>query len=194
MTITHLENNCALVALNQLKPEIPEEKLIRICRAEGYDEEHGMFILHILTAAAALNIKLRHIQHKRTLHQTLELVKNDVALIQVTGHILVANRGIPIDPNIEHRRSRRRVLGLYVCDNATTRPRRSWANSDDPAFYFVKDVRLDTQRNSYKRRVYEEVFKILPLGTATHLASLRPCGYTRKMLKRHYERGDVELC
>jgi hypothetical protein len=195
-----------MVAFKQVVPHIPDRAIVDACMSSGFTEWLGMLPHQIEIAADVLGLKYtvadllqykpthctRDRRKAMTLNQALAATSTKVCLIRITGHIIASNCGVPIDPNMKRRGARRRVLGIYVLHNATIAKRQSWDISGDPSIQFVHDVRHDTRSGSSRAAMYDEIFDFLvdPM-TPARLSELKSFGYTRKMLKRHIERGDV---
>lgn len=206
MKISKFENNCAMVAFATVLPCRDEDEIIKACVDAGFTEWMGMLPQQIECAADTLGLeytnadlttyKPTHCTSDRrkslTLNQALTATNNDVCLIRVTGHILASNRGIPLDTNMNKRGARRRVLGIYVLHNATIPSNDALAIPDDPEILFVNDVRHDTRAQSSRRAIYDAVYVyIADPALPVRFSELKQFGYTRSMLRRHIERGDV---
>lgn len=201
--IRHYENNCAMVAMHQVAPHLSELDIIVACMSSGWREDMGMLPMQIQKALDKLRLEwtcldddlqvcLDDMRKNMTLNQALKHTEEHVCLIRVNGHVLASNRGIPLDTNMRIRGARRRVLGIYVIHNATIEARQSWAITENPTIQFVHDITHDTRKGSQRRAIYERVMKELcdPALPIT-FEELRPLGYTRRMLRRHIERGDA---
>ena len=198
-----------MISIHQIRPDITETLIIDACIEGGFEPDIGMLPQQIYSALDILDIgysladmvRLKPTHGQRgdmrtnmTLQQALILTSDDVCLIRVTGHVLASNRGIPLDPNVGRRGSRRRVLGIVMIHDATIEARRPWIKSDNPMIQFVRDLRSDTQKGSYRFRVYDAVMKHISDPTMpVRFQEIRHLGYTKKMLRRHYERGDVQI-
>lgn len=206
MNIQDFDNNCAMVAFQQVLPCRDEAQIIEACITSGFTEWLGMLPHQIEQAADKLGLQYTHadlVQYKptirdgdartsMTLNQALAMTSTETCLIRVTGHVLASHHGIPLDVNMRKRGARRRVLGLYVLHNATLQRQTSWDITRDPEIVFVHDIRHDTRARSSRRVVYDRVFEYLgDPARPVRFSELRQLGYTRKMLKRHVERGDV---
>lgn len=206
MKIDNYDNNCGPTAFHQILPDRSEREILRACFKAGYHPDIGMLPTMIHQAADLLGLQWESIELRRikpshgargdmrnnlTLSQALLALPDDVCLIRVNGHVLASNRGLSLDPNIAHRGSRRRVLEIMTIHNATIPGRCPGIEFDDPLIRFARDILSETQRKSYRRQVYERVVHAVGLNDAIRFSELRPCGYTRKMLKRHHQRGDV---
>lgn len=208
MKIDYYENNCGLVALHSIIPDRDETAIVAACMEAGFEPDIGMLPHHIHKAAELLGLEYERVdlvslkpdhykggdmRRNLTLHQALIATSDDVCLIRVSGHVLASNRGVPLDPNIDVRGSRRRVLEIIRVHNATIPARRSWVNSSNPVVSFVRDLTIETQQGSYRRKVYDRIFNKHKLGAHVHFETLRRYGYTKKMMRRHFERGDLEI-
>jgi hypothetical protein len=203
------ENNCGLVAFAQVIPDRPEQEIIEACFDAGFEPDIGMLPQQIHRAADLLSLKYEiadlvqlkpshghkgDMRNNITLQQALIATSDDVCLIRVSGHVLASNRGIPLDPNVNRRGARRRVLEIMHIHNATIAARHPVIVSANPTIVFDRDLRDETQSKSYRRRVYDKVFGFIgdPAQPVT-FDQLRPLGYTRKMMNRHYQRGDIHI-
>lgn len=206
MKIADYDNNCGPTAFHQILPDRSERAILRACFKAGYHPDIGMLPTYIHHAADLLGLKwesiaLRSIKPSHgaggdmrnnvTLSQALAALPDEVCIIRVNGHVLASNRGLSLDPNIVRRGSRRRVLEILMIHNATIPEHRPGIEFDDPLIRFQRDILDETQRTSYRRRVYERVVNVVDGKDAVRFSDLRPCGYTKKMLKRHHSRGDV---
>jgi hypothetical protein len=201
MNIGDLTNNCGPTAFHRILPDRDEKEVLEICFEAGFDPDVGMFPHHIHEAARMLGlitesthaVQLHDLRQNLTLHQTLIATSEHVCLIRVSGHVVASNRGILIDPYMSSRRSRRRVLETLIIHNATIPATHFSAISRDPTISFIRDVCDETQSGSYRRSVFEKVNRYMAANelTSVSLSELRQFGYTRKMLKRHLERGDA---
>lgn len=203
MLLVDTPNNCGPVAFHNILPDRCPEDILSICLEAGFDPDVGMFPHHIHEAAQLLElqlesthaVQLHDLRHNLTLHQTLIATSDHVCLIRVSGHVVASNRGVLMDPNMLTRGSRRRVLETLIVHNATIPAMQSWAISGDPTIAFIKDITAETQKGSYRRSVFEKVKAYADKNEFMNveLSELRKFGYTRKMLKRHLERGDAIL-
>lgn len=206
MTISSYDNNCSMVAFQQILPDRDERDIIEACLSSGFTEWLGMLPHQIEQAAEKLGLqytKADLLQYKPsikhndsrtslTLNQALAATSTEVCLIRVTGHVLASNHGIPLDPNMKRRGARRRVLGLYVMHNATIPRRESRAITRDPEIQFVHDVRHDTRATSSRRAMYDRIYSFLgDPAMPVRLSKLKQFGYDRKLFRRHLERGDI---
>lgn len=206
MKISYYDNNCSMVAFQQVLPDRDETEIVAACMQAGFTEWLGMLPTQIEKAATLLGLeytkadlikyKPTHCSQDRrkslTLGQALAATRNEVCLITVTGHIIASNHGIPIDPNMRVRGARRRVLHLYVLHNATIERRNPSAISNDPEIIFVHDVRHDTRKSSSRRAIYEAVYEYLgDPALPVRFSEIKKLGYTRSMLRRHVQCGDV---
>lgn len=195
-----------MVAFSKVLPDRTERDIVKACINAGFTEWMGMLPMQIESAADTLGLqytnadlttyKATHCTQDRrkslTLNQALIATRNDVCLIRVTGHVLASNRGIPLDTNMRKRGARRRVLGIYVIHNATIESDDPSAISRDPEIQFVHDIRHDTRKTSSRRVVYDAVYEYLrDPALPVRFSELKQFGYTRSMLRRHVERGDV---
>lgn len=208
MEIHDYESNCSMVALYQVVPDRTEHQVIEACIKAGFPEDGGMLPHEIHKAMNLLKIKFTSTTNPRvqgtryapgdlrgnmTLQQALAHTKNDVCLIRVSGHVLASNHGIPLDPNGVSRGARRRVLEICVIHNATITRRDATAISDDPLLMFDRDLRHETQQNSARMKLYQRIFAWNVTELPIQFSKLREMGYTRKMLLRHYSRGEVHV-
>lgn len=206
MKIADYDNNCGPTAFHQILPDRSEREILKACFKAGYHPDIGMLPSYIHEAANLLGLKWESIslhsikpthgaggdmRNNVTLSQALVALADEVCIIRVNGHVLASNRGISLDPNIAQRGSRRRVLEIMTIRNATIAKHRPGIVFDDPLIRFQRDIRDETQRKSYRRQVYERVVNVVGDSDAVRFSDLRPCGYTKKMLKRHYSRGDL---
>ena len=206
MKIADYDNNCGPTAFHQILPDRSEREILKACLKAGYYPDIGMLPTYIHKAADLLglqweSISLRSIKPSHgaggdmrnniTLSQALLALPDEVCIIRVNGHVLASNRGLSLDPNIAQRGSRRRVLEIMTIRNATIAEHRPGIEFDDPLIRFQRDILDETQRRSYRRQVYERVVNVIGDSDAIRFSQLRPCGYTKKMLKRHHSRGDV---
>jgi hypothetical protein len=205
MKIVDLHNNCGPVAFQQLLPDVSEADILQACFTAGYEEDMGMFPHHLHQASKLLGLQLDQINIRSvkpshdendmrkglTLHQALLLTRDSTCLIRVSGHVLASHEGISLDTNVTRRGSRRRVLELCIVRNAKLKRGDPSAISDDPMIQFVRDVRDETQKGSYRRVVAERVWEMVGTEQTAMFSDIRPLGYTRKMLKRHISRGDA---
>ena len=206
MKIDDYDNNCGPTAFHQILPDRSEKTILKACFKAGFHPDIGMLPNHIHEAANLLGLKWESIslrtlkpshgaggdmRNNITLSQALLALSDEVCIIRVNAHVLASNRGMSLDPNIARRGSRRRVLEILMIHNATIPEHRPGIVFDDPKIRFARDIRDETQERSYRRQVYERVVNTLGGGDTARFSDLRPCGYTRKMLKRHQSRGDV---
>jgi hypothetical protein len=206
MKIDDYENNCGPTAFHQILPDRSERAILKACFKAGFHPDVGMLPNHIHEAANLLGLKWESIslrtlkpshgaggdmRNNITLSQALIALSDAVCIIRVNAHVLASNRGLSLDPNIARRGSRRRVLEIMMIHNATIAEHRPGIAFDDPKIRFLRDIRDETQHKSYRRQVYERVVNIVSANDTVKFSDLRPCGYTKKMLKRHHSRGDV---
>ena len=203
MNIDYYANNCSMVAIHKVVPDRDQVEVIAACMKAGFTEWLGMMPHQIEQALKSLGIKyteadlLRYkptikdndVRTSMTLNQALAATSTETCLIRLTGHIIASHKGIPLDTNMRRRGARRRVLGIYVIHNATLTIERSSAISRDPEIQFVHDITHDTRSN---KSIYEAVYKYLgDPALPVRFSELKSLGYTRRMLRRHLQRGDV---
>jgi hypothetical protein len=207
MEIYDYESNCSMVALHQVAPDRTEAQIVKACLKAGFPEGGGMLPHEIHKAMRLLKLQFTSISPRvkgsryepgdlrgnMTLHQALEATRDHVCLIRVSGHVLASNRGTPLDPNGVNRGARRRVLEICVIHNATIAERDATAICDDPLIVFDRDLRDETQKTSARMKLYHKIFANNVTDTPIPFSELRKLGYTRKMMLRHFSRGEVHI-
>lgn len=207
MEIYDYESNCSMVALYQVAPDRTEEQIIKACLKAGFPDGGGMLPHEIHKAMRLLKLKFTSISPRvqnsqyqpgdlrgnMTLQQALDATSDHVCLIRVSGHVLASNRGIPLDPNGDKRGARRRVLEICVIHNATITERHASAICDNPLLIFDRDLRDETQQKSARMKLYNKIFEFGVLETPIQFSELKKVGYTRKMMLRHFSRGEVHI-
>lgn len=126
MIIDSTPNNCVLIAIRTIRPDIAEGMILYMARKCGF-RGHGMFdhewknlLIELGIKFEKMDLKKYHPRHssatlKRnmTLGRVAKLTKDHICLVKIRGHVVVTYYGEIIDPSRTFEGSRRRVFDTY---------------------------------------------------------------------------------
>ncbi len=126
MAVDSYTNNCVLVAIRILRPDIPEELIEIDAYVCGFNGE-GMFdwqwknlLIKLGIKYKRINLKEYHPNHSQltlkrnmTLGRVANLTKDYVCMVKISGHVVITYHGEIIDPNRASEGPRRRVFDTY---------------------------------------------------------------------------------
>lgn len=112
-----LRNACAPLALCYISG-IDNETVLRVCVAEGFDVDEGMYEEDIIDSSESLGVSLEKIKYLRklTLQKFIEKYPTGLFLILTLDHALCIDNGLIYAPREIHAGDKRIVYSAYRVD------------------------------------------------------------------------------